>query len=134
MGKASNESKQRWNSSHYTQVKLSVNPEIAATFKASCFKKGVSMASEITRFMVGESDFANPSDTDSSKSSVAVGTRAQRRKAAKHILELLGHIIDAETQYMDNMPQNLRNSRNYDMAEQSLASLEGAFESLENAY
>ena len=134
MGKASNEAKQHWNSAHYTQVKLSVNPEIAATFKASCFKKGVSMASEIARFMREESGVADHSGTDSSKSSIAVGTRAQRRKAVKHILESLGHIIDAETQYMDNMPQNLRNSHNYDIAEQSLASLEDALELLENAY
>ena len=131
MGNASNEAKYRWNQAHYTQLKLSLNPEIAAAFKQSCLAKEVSMASEITRFMT-----ENSAGADSSKSSqsVAVATRLQRRKAVKHILDLLGSIIDAETQYMENIPQNLRNSRNYDIAEQSLDALEEALDLLENAY
>jgi len=131
VGNASNEAKYRWNQAHYTQLKLSLNPEIAAAFKQSCLAKEVSMASEITRFMT-----ENSAGADSSKSSqsVTVETRPQRRKAVKHILDLLGSIIDAETQYMENIPQNLRNSRNYDIAEQSLDALEEALDLLENAY
>jgi len=113
LGKASNEAKHRWNSEHYTQVKLSVKSEIAAYFKANCFARGVSMASEITRFMAEK--IGEPCQYQSPKPIHRVETRPQRRKAVKHILELLGHIIDAETQYMDNIPQNLKNSRNYEI-------------------
>jgi hypothetical protein len=119
----------------HTQLKVSVNPEIAAAFKERCLDLGVSMTSEITRFMTEKSSTLGcPTQPSMSSRTVTVGTRPQRRKAVKYILDLLGDIIDAETQYMDNIPQNLRNSRNYDMAEQSLSALEEAAESLENAY
>jgi hypothetical protein len=133
LGKASNQAKQRWNSAHYTQVKLSVKSEIAAAFKESCLARGVSMASEITRFMTEKSN-ASGCQSQSSNRPVAVGTRPQRRKEVKRVLELLGAMIGAETQYMDNIPQNLKHSRNYDMAQQSLAALEQAAELLEHAY
>jgi hypothetical protein len=40
MGKTSNAVKQRYNATHYTQVKASVKPEIAAGFKAACALSG----------------------------------------------------------------------------------------------
>ena len=36
LGKTSTASKERWNSTNYTQVKISVRPETAAEFKAAC--------------------------------------------------------------------------------------------------
>ena len=136
MGIASNEAKQHWNSAHYTQVKVSVKSEIAAAFKADCLAQGVSMAGEITRFMVEKIDSGVDCHRQSSKSShpVAVSSRPQRRKAAKYILELLESMIDSETQYIENIPQNLRNSSNYEAAQQSLSDLEEAAELLRNAY
>jgi hypothetical protein len=53
MGKTSNETKARWNAAHYTQVKVSVKPEVAEAFKNRCRADGVSMAAELSRFMSG---------------------------------------------------------------------------------
>lgn len=123
MGKSSTESKQRWNDSHYTQVKVSVQPEIAETFKAKCQAKGVSMASEITRFMSGENKKPDP-----------CSTRKYRRKALASVIIQLENICDAEKQYWDNIPINMQNGERYEAAEQAYTAMEEALELLYQAY
>lgn len=125
MGTASDDAKQRWNRDNYTQVKVSVKPEIAAAFKLKCLADGVSMASRISRFM--DEININPSKD-------SIKTRGQRRKAVKNILTQLDNILNAETEYLDNIPQNLQNSRNYEAAEQTVAMLEEVINSLNEAY
>jgi len=49
--KTSNTVKDRWNASHYTQIKVSVNPDTATAFKEACAVNGVSMASILSEFM-----------------------------------------------------------------------------------
>ena len=123
MGRTSNEAKMRWNNAHYTQVKVSVQPEIAAEFKKKCQAKGVSMASEISRFM---SKVNNKPDTCS--------TRWRRRKALYSAIAQLEEIRDAEKQYWDNIPINLQNGPAYEAAEQAHSALEEAVELLFHAY
>jgi len=50
-GKTSNAVKQRWNTEHYTQIKVSVKPDVAGAFKKACETSGTSMASELSIFM-----------------------------------------------------------------------------------
>jgi len=123
MGRTSNESKQSWNKAHYTQVKVSVQPEIAAAFKKKCQTKGVSMASEIARFMSGE---IKKADTCS--------TRGRRRKALIYVIAQLEEICDAETQYWHNIPINLQNGESYESAEQAANAMEEALGLLYDAY
>ena len=123
MGKTSNQAKQRWNNSHYTQVKVSVQPEIAAAFKKKCQARGVSMASEIARFMSGESKKAEP-----------CSTRQRRRKALVSVILQLEAICDAETQYWHNIPINLQNGERYEAAEQAATAMEEALALLHQAY
>jgi len=123
MGRTSNEAKRRWNNAHYTQVKVSVGPEIAAEFKKKCQAKGVSMASEISRFMSGENKKADP-----------CGTRRRRRKALSLAIAQLEEIREAEKQYWDNIPINLQNGPAYEAAEQAVSALEEAVELLYHAY
>jgi hypothetical protein len=90
MGKTSNEAKHRWNCDHYTQIKVSVQPEIAAEFKKKCQAKGVSMASEISRFM-----------NKVNKKPNTYSTRQLRRKALASAIAQLEEIREAEKQYWE---------------------------------
>ena len=129
MGKTSNAVKQRWNKEHYVQVKVSVHPEIAEAFKEKCKAKDVSIASEITRFM--REQCGKPHVL---KTALKVSTRQQRRKAITVLNEQLGAIIDAESLYIKNIPENLRNSVRYETATQSVQALQDAINSLNAAY
>ena len=130
MGATSNESKQRWNASHYTQVKVSIPSELAAAFKASCSSKGVSMASELSRFMSA----ATSSRRASKHSNNLYNTRPQRRKALYSIVCQLDAIMDAEQCYLDNIPENLQSSRFYVAAEHSISTIDEAVNILNEAY
>ena len=128
MGNTSNKSKQCWNANHYTQVKVSVPPELAADFKAKCSADGVSMASEISRFMRGQSADSNPSPAN------PYATRQQRRKALAMLIGQLEAIMDAEQSYQENIPENLQNGSLYDAAEQTVSALDDALNILGDAY
>ena len=123
MGATSNQAKQRWNNAHYTQVKVSVQPEIAAEFKKKCQDKGVSMASEISRFMSREN-----------KKPDICSTRQRRRKALFLTIAGLEEILNAEKQYWDNIPINLKNGPAYEAAELAVSTLEEALDLLYHAY
>jgi len=130
MGATSNESKHRWNASHYTQVKISVPSELAAAFKAMCAAEGVSMASEISRFMREKIAGSRPVKTSSNP----YETRPLRRKALYTMIDQLNAVMDAEQVYLDNIPENLHNSRFYEAAECSISALEEALGILSEAY
>jgi len=66
--------------------------------------------------------------------SLDVSTRGKRRKAVALIVDMLGKIHDAEYDYMERMPQNLRSSPAYDAAEYSLDFLVEAINDLADAY
>jgi len=125
MNSTSNEAKQRWNGAHYTQVKVSIKKEIATEFKAKCQRNGVSMASEISRFMCGQSP---------KKAEPKVSTRQQRRKTLNKAIMLLEAIADAEQDYKDNIPINLQNSQRYEAAEQAVSMLEESLNILYNTF
>ena len=124
MGVPSNEAKQLWNRTHYTQVKVSVQPEIAAAFQKKCLAEGVSMASEISRFMSGK----ELKKTDN------VSTRQRRRKALYALIRQLEEICGAERAYLENIPANLQNSQVYEAADQTVSALEEALGVLSEAY
>ena len=129
LGKTSNAAKQRWNKEHYTQIKVSVQPEIAEAFKEKCKSDGVSMASEITKFMCGQCGIQNPPEP-----TFKVTTRQRRRKALAALIEQLEVIMDAESQYMDNIPENLQNSIRHEAASLSIQALQNAIDNLNEVY
>ncbi|MDR1538416.1 MAG: hypothetical protein LBU32_10560 [Clostridiales bacterium] len=130
MGKTSNAAKQKWNASHYTQVKASVKPETAASFKAACAAAETTMASELGRFM-NECARTAQKQTDPAAN---VRTLGDRRKAMALVCRLIAEIRDAEEEYMDNMPESLRNSTKYEMAEERLEKLTDALDAVEDIY
>ena len=130
MGTTSNEAKQRWNSSHYTQVKVSVSQELAAAFKAKCAAEGVSVASEISRFMsekVGSKHSPKPP-------SDPYGTRQKRRSVLDGMLAQLGELMEAEQAYLDRIPENLRNSPQYENAELTVSILDEGINIISGAF
>ena len=129
MGKTSNAVKQRWNKEHYTQIKVSVQPKIAEAFKRKCKSDGVSIASEITRFMREQCDHPRPSEQV-----LTVSTRQQRRKALSKLVKQLEKIMDAESQYLENIPENLQNSIRYEAASQSIQAIQDAIDNLDTVY
>ena len=130
MGATSNEAKRRWNDAHYTQVKVSVPPETASSFKERCQALGVSMAGEISRFMNGGAQGDHPL----TPSADPFATRQKRRKALGALTGQLDALRSAEQQYLDNIPANLQNSRVYEAAEQTVTALEEALSILSEAY
>ncbi len=130
MAATANGVKQKWNEAHYTQVKVSVPHELAKAFKDKCRENGVSMAAEISNFMRDK--------TGSQRANIlladAYETRPKRRKAVLPLIEQLEYILEAEQQYMDNIPDNLRASERYEAAELTVSCLEDAVNSLSEAY
>jgi len=61
-------------------------------------------------------------------------TRQHRRKAVDALISLLEPILDAELDYKDNIPINLRNANMYQAAEQAASALEDALNSLYQVY
>jgi hypothetical protein len=130
MGKTSNASKQKWSAQKYTQVKVAVLPEIAAAFKARCRADSVSMASEISRFMSGGYNENGPKK----RPAFSTASRPQRRKALRLLILQMEAVMAAEQEYLEAIPENLRNSCRYDAAEQTISALIEALEILDNAY
>jgi hypothetical protein len=126
MEAVSNEPGRRWNEANYTQMNVLLPPEIVTGFRAKCAKTGVSMRSEIVRFMSGS--------TPSKPARMPITTRRERRKAVKTIITLLEEIIAAEAAYAENIPENLKNGAAYDAAEQTVSALEEALSNLVEAY
>ena len=69
-----------------------------------------------------------------SRLDVKVKALKERRKAATMVCDIVAALIDAEQNYVDNTPQNLRNSARYDMALERILSLQEALDILEQAY
>jgi hypothetical protein len=129
MSNAATESKQRWNASHYTQVKVAVKPEIASAFRATCAAANVSMAGQLSQFMA---DYSNT--IANRKTSPDYSTKRKRRAAIQSIVMQLQQIKDAEERYRDNIPDNLQASVVYETAEQCVSLLDEAAELIDSIY
>ena len=130
MGRTSTQAKQEWNSRHYSQVKVSINPDTAAAFKAACAAAGVSMASAISCFMESYSHTA----TQKNGYAPELCTRRQRRAALANLVQQIERIRDNEELYRGRIPENLQSSDVYGTAEQCVASLDEALELLASAF
>jgi hypothetical protein len=111
----------------YTQVKVSVAPELATAFKDACNAGGVSMTGELSRFMAKRTGLPGTAKTP-------LGTRRQRRNELKKITERLERILENERRYMDNIPENLQGSSVFEAAGQSVETLEETIEILGSVY
>jgi hypothetical protein len=125
-----NEAKTRFNAARYTQVKISVEPDLAAAFKISCEAAGVSMASVLKECMANHCS----AKISAKQSLEPYKTRSLRRKAVIDCVARLNGIKDAEEGYRDNIPDNLQGSIVYETADNTVELLEDAIDLLVSAY
>jgi len=109
----------------YTQIKVSVDPKIASTFKEMCAASNVSMASELSRFMADYTSCASKCRTAPDYS-----TRRRRRTAIRAIIKGLELMKACEDCVRDNMPDNLQGSTAFETAEEAVSLLDEAIEVL----
>jgi len=100
----------------HTQVKVSVDPQIAAAFKKACAAGKVSMAAELTRFMA---DYSN--SLVKHKAVPDYTTRRKRRAVVKRIISELGQLKAAEERLLDSAPENLQGSQVYETADEYIS-------------
>jgi predicted lipoprotein len=112
----------------YAQVKVSVRPEVAEAFKSACSRAGLSMASEMSRFMSIYPSAATKT------SAVKIGTRPERRKTVRTITAALEAVHAAEESYRDNIPENLQSGQAYLNADNTVERLQEAISALEEAF
>jgi len=127
---SSNKAKQSWNAAHYAQVKVSVNPEIAAAFKAACAAHSSSQACVLSKFMVeySQASFKKIEPAD------CLNSRKKRRAAIKEIAARLAEVLAAEERYRNNVPENLEGTKWHEASEESIAVLEEIIERLFDVY
>jgi hypothetical protein len=113
------------------QLKISIERDLAETFKASCETRGVSMASEISRFIREVSDRSLPSPKVIPYNTA---TRRHRRDAVAKVTASLRAIADAEESYKENIPENLKGGAAYDAAASAVDALEEVISFLEGAF
>jgi hypothetical protein len=129
MPNAATQAKKRWNERHYTQIKVSVDPDVAVAFKMACAASNISMAAVFTQFMTEYSNAAKKH-----KPAPDYSTRRVRRAAMARIVRQMEQIMAAEERYKDNIPENLRGSVVFDKADECVSLLEEALELLGSIY
>ena len=107
------------------QIKVSVDPALAAAFKAACAASKVSMAAELSKFMA---DYA--SVTVKHKAAPNYSTRRHRRTAIKAMLRELERMRLCEERVRDNTPENLHGSSAYEATEEAISTLDEAIDIL----
>ena len=129
-----NNARAQWNAKQYTQVKVFVRPNIAADFKAACAARGESMASVISRAMLGYCGGKPGSKPKARAAAPDYSTRGKRRTALRYHSEQVEAICDAEGTYKDNIPETLRGGQRYEDADQTVEALDEAIDALSRAF
>jgi len=118
-----------WSECRYTQMKAAVPPGLASAFKKTCAASDASMRFVLMEFMADYCKINIDKKKDADYS-----TRKLRRAAIEKITQQLCRIRDAEEEYRDRIPLNLQGSIMYDNADETVAFLDEAIESLLSAY
>lgn len=105
-------------------MKFTIEADVVAAFKAQCASEGVSMASTICRWM----KTGQPIKTVKIK----MDTRRHRRKAVTEIIGLLNTLLEEESRYRDNIPEQFE--QRIEAADCVCDQLADAISSLEEAF
>ena len=133
MGTAATRAKRKWNSEHYTNVTVAMNPELAAKLKENCKEGHVSVSSVITGLVAGylDTDVPSPKEKPQKK---APGNRGQRRRELWKHIAAIEDIYRGEDAYLNNIPESLSGSIRYENAENSVEHLLSAIDELKEVY
>jgi hypothetical protein len=129
-----NDARTQWNAKQYTQVRVYVRPDVAASFKVVCAARGESMAAVISRAML---EYCGGKPGKRQKTGVPApdySTRGKRRTALRYYAEQIEAIRDAEETYRDNIPEPLQSGQRYDDADQTVDALNEAVDALSQAF
>lgn len=107
-----------------TQIKFTIESDIASAFKARCADEGVSMTSVIRDYM------KTPKASKGIKARTA--DRLKRRKTVADIIAVLSDVMEAEEAYCYNIPEQFEGRR--ETAEHTCDRLSEAITCLEEAY
>jgi len=117
----------------HKQLKVSVESDLAESFKAACVDAGVSMAAELSRFMAARTGTMVQLSAKLAKQAT-YDTRAKRRRHVSQIIVQLEAIMACEDAYMSRIPDNLQSGEAYENAELAIDTLEQAIDLLKDAY
>ena len=113
------------------QLKIWVEQDTAAAFKAACAAVDISMSGEISRFMAERAKIIKQSQNKIEKK---IENRGGRRNEVKAIIQKLEEIRDAEDNYKQNIPVNLTGGPAYEAAEQAVDLMDQAIDLLRDAF
>jgi len=117
----------------FKQLKVSVEPDLAESFKAACMNSGVSMASELSAFMASRTGAMVATAVKAVKCD-GYDTRAKRRRHVSQIVDQLEIIMRYEDAYRGRIPESLQSGPAYENAEMAIDTLEQAIDLLKDAY
>ena len=126
---APHSSKAHWNAAH-SQVKVTVENELASAFKAACAANKCTVTGVLSRFMA---DYCQVNAKKSTANN-PYETRRKRRIALKVIITQMEQLMAAEETFIDNVPENLQGSKWHDAAEQSFTLMQEAIDILTDVY
>ena len=133
MGTAATRAKRKWNSEHYTNVTVAMNPELAAKLKEDSKEKGVSASSVIKELVAEYLNAKVPAAKEKPQSKAPDNRGRRRRELLKHIAAV-EDICSGEERYLGSIPENLQGSVRYENAENSVEHLRCAIDELKEAY
>ena len=113
------------------QIKVWAEEKIVKAFKAACIQGGVTMSGEITKYM---SKSTNELEETNTKIQKKTQSRGNRRKEINNVIKRLEQIRDAEEQYKENIPENLKSGEAYEAAESAVDIIDQAIELLSEAF
>jgi len=105
------------------QLKITIDHEITKAFKAACKANKVSMTKELSEFMVKRANILNHS---ANTQQTRLDNRGGRRKEFADLISRIEAIREAEDEYKNRIPINLRNGPAYDSAENAVDMLDQA--------
>ena len=117
----------------FKQLKVSVEPDLAESFKTACINAGVPMAAELSAFMAARAGTMLRTAVKAAKND-GYDTRAKRRHHVNQIVIQLETIMGFEDAYRAKIPENLQSGPAYENAELAIDTLEQAIDLLKDAY
>lgn len=121
LDKTPSATKKHQNSSNYSQVKMSVKPDIAIVIKNTYTVNNASITAVIFRFI------AKYSGTESNRGNYTpvVSTMKQRKTAPTSVINRLRQTSDSEERCPNNITISLRGSKAFQSAERCISNIEG---------
>jgi hypothetical protein len=129
---SSKAAREKWNAEHYRQINISVDKELADSFRALCAEEGISVAGALKSFMKERSGATEGEHRK--RPGAEKPSRGNRRKQVAGIIVKLEKIMADEESYLDRIPENLQGSVRAETAAHSVSMFAEAVDALSDAY